>query len=56
MPAELPTRSNLRTPKAAAIAGIVFSVLLITAFGFSEHQSPPIRKNLARGYAAIRAS
>jgi hypothetical protein len=32
MPAELPTRSNLRTPKAAAIAGIVFSVLLITVF------------------------
>src|SRR6476619_4564187 len=32
MPAKLPTRSNLRTPKAAAIAGIVFSVLLVTVF------------------------
>ena len=32
MPAKPPTQSNLRTPKAAAIAGIVFSVLLIAVF------------------------
>lgn len=32
MPSKPLTRSNLRTPRAAAIAGIVFSVLLITVF------------------------
>src|SRR4029079_14005555 len=34
------TRAQLRTPRAAAIAGIVFSVLLITAFWLLKQSVP----------------
>ena len=37
---EAVTRSGLRTPKAAAIAGIVFSVLLIIIFGLLRRALP----------------
>jgi hypothetical protein len=37
---ETVTRSGLRTPKAAAIAGIVFSVLLIIIFGLLRRALP----------------
>src|SRR5262245_49383674 len=34
------TNTNLRTPKPAAIAGIVFSILLLTAFGLLRLSVP----------------
>ena len=34
------TKSNLRTPKAAAIAGIVFSILLLASFGLLRFSIP----------------
>lgn len=37
---ETVTNSGLRTPKAAAIAGIVFSMLLIIVFGLLRHALP----------------
>ena len=37
------TRSALRTPRAAAIAGIVFSALLITALTLLRVSAPGIR-------------
>ena len=36
----LPARTRLRTPKAAAIAGIVFSILLIAVFGLFRSSVP----------------
>ena len=48
---------HLKTPKSAAVAGIVFSLLMFAIFGFigdpfrlsrwsPEHGSPPIRRRL----------
>jgi hypothetical protein len=34
------TKTGLRTPKAAAIAGIVFSVLLLVSFGLLRKSIP----------------
>lgn len=34
------TRSNLKTPKAAAVAGIIFSILLTTIFGLLRMSIP----------------
>ena len=35
------TNSNLRTPKAAACAGIIFSILLFAVFGLMRRSVPP---------------
>src|SRR3974377_242080 len=40
MPTKAFPRANLRTPKAAALAGMLFSILLIAAFGLLRISVP----------------
>ena len=46
-------RSRLTTPRAAAIAGIVFSVLLITSLVLIRLSIPPIRTMQGRGLPEV---
>jgi hypothetical protein len=48
------TRAHLKTPRAAAIAGIAFSVLTITYSGCFGVPFRPIRSSLALGLLPIR--
>jgi hypothetical protein len=48
-------RANLRTPKAAAIAGMLFSLLLIAVFSLLRISVPADPQERAHGCAPIRA-
>jgi hypothetical protein len=45
---------NLKTPRAAAIAGILFSLLFITSHLLIKNSSPPIRWDPLRRSLTIR--
>jgi hypothetical protein len=48
------TRANLKTPKAAAIAGIVFSILLILVFWLLRNSISGHQYWLGLGSACVR--
>ena len=49
------TRANLKTPKAAAIAGILFSVLLLAVFWLLRTSIPADPQEPGSGSRAVRA-
>ena len=50
------TEAYLRTPRAAAFAGIIFSVLLVAVFGLMRLSCPLILSSRAPGLQRIRGT